>query len=463
MPPQREQRRQQQGRASPRARIAFRVGRAIIADRALGRHPPPSGQCIASRRFRFTGPSLPRLGLSCPEPPGRRARPRGWVRLPKRRIDDTQRELASRWDGDGDLGQRGKARSSSGHGRGLLRPQSCSHASRFSARTVAARRRSVACAGPGATAPASSAGLPPGADPGRAERARLPRPSGRPGRELPRRRHLGPPRRALAAARARWTRASRVDVHGGDQVPAEPELTIDPGRRANAPNAALHDAPADCDQLHSALALSIALAIDATLAERAHGEPPAARDDDDGSCRTRSRSRPICAVPLGLFGQAASNLVTHHRVAPAATLGSSSASCAPRFAPRRARRARGRSGARRLARAFHRGPHRGPARGRARSGRCPSYACSACAGDLLGVLSYRPEGASQASFVETEPLGSTRFGGELRTAGRDPPVARRWRPTSSSWPRSSTGALCLLAADGNRPQPTSRSSIRSAC
>jgi hypothetical protein len=123
---------------------------------------------------------------------------------------------------------------------------------------------------------------------------------------------------------ARWLQRETLDarltieVHGGTRTPAEPSFTIDAGDGERAVRK-LDDAPADCDQLHSALALSIALAIDATLAERAQKTPPPAATDDDELLQEKPEP-PYLRFAISLFGQAASNLVSSTGVAPAASL-----------------------------------------------------------------------------------------------------------------------------------------------
>src|SRR5262245_20564368 len=55
----------------------------------------------------------------------------------------------------------------------------------------------------------------------------------------------------------------RVDVHGDPSSATRVEFTVTAGGATS--QRTLADAPEDCDQLHSAVALAIALSIDATL------------------------------------------------------------------------------------------------------------------------------------------------------------------------------------------------------
>ncbi len=123
---------------------------------------------------------------------------------------------------------------------------------------------------------------------------------------------------------ARWLQRDALDarigveVRGGTSTPSEPSFAIDAGQGEPAMRK-LSDAPADCDQLHSALALSIALAIDATLAERAEQTPPPPPADDEELLEEKPEP-PYFRMAVSLFGQAASNLVSTVAMAPAASL-----------------------------------------------------------------------------------------------------------------------------------------------
>jgi hypothetical protein len=107
---------------------------------------------------------------------------------------------------------------------------------------------------------------------------------------------------------ARWLR--RDDVDAGLTIKVQGSATrknsasfamvhVD-GRRAER---RIDDAPADCDQFHSALALSIALAIDATLSAPAPaGEEPLAPPEPSGP--------PYFRLAFGVLGHATAGVLT---------------------------------------------------------------------------------------------------------------------------------------------------------
>jgi hypothetical protein len=112
----------------------------------------------------------------------------------------------------------------------------------------------------------------------------------------------------------RWLEQSRVDarirvlVRGDVDVPTRVAFSIDRGDGRVA-HRVIEDAPTDCDQLHSALALSIALAIDATLLGGA-GEVP----DDETLVGQPLQPPPeepsYLRLAVAAFGQASSGLLT---------------------------------------------------------------------------------------------------------------------------------------------------------
>jgi hypothetical protein len=122
---------------------------------------------------------------------------------------------------------------------------------------------------------------------------------------------------------ARWLERDHVDerisVHvlGGNSDANEVAFAITFEKQHRAERK-IDDAPEDCDQFHSALALSIALAIDATLmdAQRAHETEPDVPSDEE----LLAEDDPTPAyfrLALGAFAHATSGLLTD--LAPAAS------------------------------------------------------------------------------------------------------------------------------------------------
>lgn len=122
---------------------------------------------------------------------------------------------------------------------------------------------------------------------------------------------------------ARWLERDHVDarisVHvlGGNSDADEVAFAITFEKHPRAERK-IHDAPEDCDQLHSALALSIALAIDATLmdAQRAQETEPDVPSDEE----LLAAGPPAPAyfrLAFGAFAHATSGLLTD--LAPAAS------------------------------------------------------------------------------------------------------------------------------------------------
>lgn len=112
---------------------------------------------------------------------------------------------------------------------------------------------------------------------------------------------------------ARWLQRDRVDatlhveVHGDPHDPRKVAFVIDRGhdeRRVRS----IDDGPADCDQLHAALALSIALAIDANLGMG--GAPPPDLPDDDVLLSGKPKP-PYFKLAAALLLHATSGLLTN--------------------------------------------------------------------------------------------------------------------------------------------------------
>ncbi len=250
-----------------------------------------------------------------------------------------------------------------------------------------------------------------------------------------------------------WTRASRVEVRGGTRTPAEPSFTIDAGDGEPRRSRKLDDAPADCDQLHSALALSIALAIDATLAERAQGTPPPPATDDDELLQEKPEP-PYLRFAISLFGQAASNLVSTVGVAPRCQpAGRARPRAVPGFAGRRARFARGRSGVRLEQRQLLRRPPRGAARSLPCLGAAPAARAWA-AGHGPRQLPHRRNDFSGDS--RTEPHGFYAFSASFELQAE----ILSWLGVAANVELIApfqNRSIVLLAADGKRPQPRNRS------
>jgi hypothetical protein len=127
---------------------------------------------------------------------------------------------------------------------------------------------------------------------------------------------------------ARWLRRDtvdariRVDVRGDPQAKERVSFVIDrAGERAER---TIGDAPLDCDQLHAALALSIALAIDATVAggdqARASAELPSDEQLLAQPEPAEPPGPPYFRLGLGLFGHATSGLLTDPSWAASARL-----------------------------------------------------------------------------------------------------------------------------------------------
>jgi hypothetical protein len=106
----------------------------------------------------------------------------------------------------------------------------------------------------------------------------------------------------------------RVEVHGGEHTQSEPWFAIERGEGERSERR-LQNAPIDCDQLHSALALSIALAIDASVRGEATAEPPGEAEEP-----VEEATPPYFRCALGALVEAASNVVSFTGVAPAATV-----------------------------------------------------------------------------------------------------------------------------------------------
>jgi hypothetical protein len=112
----------------------------------------------------------------------------------------------------------------------------------------------------------------------------------------------------------RWLEQARVDarirvhVRGDSDEPTRVAFSIDRGDGEQAERV-IENAPTDCDQLHSALALSIALAIDATLLDGTADLP-----DDEALLGEEEEPEPAepayFRLAVGAFGQASSGLLT---------------------------------------------------------------------------------------------------------------------------------------------------------
>lgn len=112
----------------------------------------------------------------------------------------------------------------------------------------------------------------------------------------------------------RWLNQTKVDarisVHviGDDSEPNKVQFSIDRGDGQPPAVRRIDDAPTDCDQLHSALALSIALAIDASIL--GGGEVP---DDDslfEQPAGVAAKEDEYLRVALGVLGGLSTGLVT---------------------------------------------------------------------------------------------------------------------------------------------------------
>jgi hypothetical protein len=120
----------------------------------------------------------------------------------------------------------------------------------------------------------------------------------------------------LARRVARWLEREQVDARIRVEVRGRAD-------RANAVSFAItydgrhrterhiHDGPADCDQFHSALALSIALAIDATLLDAQRAQLPKEDVPSDEELVAVEPPEPsYFRLALGVFAHASSGLLT---------------------------------------------------------------------------------------------------------------------------------------------------------
>lgn len=129
-------------------------------------------------------------------------------------------------------------------------------------------------------------------------------------------------REKLVGRVARWLERDAVDariaveVRGSASDPSAVKFVIHVGEGGRAERR-IDDAPLDCDQLHSALALSIALAIDAALmdAEREKRQRDSLPSDEE---LFEPEVPAYFMLGLGLFGHATSGLLTD--VAPGASV-----------------------------------------------------------------------------------------------------------------------------------------------
>jgi hypothetical protein len=112
----------------------------------------------------------------------------------------------------------------------------------------------------------------------------------------------------------RWLNQTKVDarirvlVRGDESDAYKVAFSIDRGDGQAPAVRRIDDAPADCEQLHSALALSIALAIDASIL--GGGELP---DDDvllEEPAQVAAEAPGYLRVALGVLGQLSTGLVT---------------------------------------------------------------------------------------------------------------------------------------------------------
>jgi hypothetical protein len=116
----------------------------------------------------------------------------------------------------------------------------------------------------------------------------------------------------------RWLERDQVDARIGVRVLGSGRednavafaITLDGQHRAERK---ISEAPRDCDQLHSALALSIALAIDATLLDAQRGAPVEVPSDDE--LLSMEPPPPYFRLALAAVAQATSGLLTD--IAPA--------------------------------------------------------------------------------------------------------------------------------------------------
>lgn len=103
----------------------------------------------------------------------------------------------------------------------------------------------------------------------------------------------------------------RVNVRGSAARANSVSFVIDRGADDRAERT-IFDGPTDCDQLHSAVALSIALAIDATDPNAERGAPTSEElPDDETLLQTPKKAEPpYFRLAVGLFGLATSGVLT---------------------------------------------------------------------------------------------------------------------------------------------------------
>jgi hypothetical protein len=130
----------------------------------------------------------------------------------------------------------------------------------------------------------------------------------------------------LADRVARWLRHDTVDarirvvVRGDALVKNRVSFTLERGEERS--ERAIDDAPIDCDQLHSAIALSIALAIDASLGQAStqHEDGALPADEQLLAPTPKPAGPPYFRFALGLFGHATSGVLTEPSFAASARL-----------------------------------------------------------------------------------------------------------------------------------------------
>jgi hypothetical protein len=123
-------------------------------------------------------------------------------------------------------------------------------------------------------------------------------------------------REMLVRRVARWLQRDRIeaDLHvfvQGDRTRANAvSFVIDRGQ-GNRAERRVDDAPADCDQFHSPLALSIALAIDATLRGESDAAVETQLPSDEELLSKPQRPEPsYFRLAFAVFGQATAGLLT---------------------------------------------------------------------------------------------------------------------------------------------------------
>jgi hypothetical protein len=121
---------------------------------------------------------------------------------------------------------------------------------------------------------------------------------------------------------ARWRERATLDlplevhVRGDAQAPTRVFFSVT--REGTPPTERMLDnAPSDCDQLHSAVALSIALAIDAILSGNRSPAPPlpAAQPSEPEAAKPRRQQGMGPYIELGLLGGASVGVVTNTALA----------------------------------------------------------------------------------------------------------------------------------------------------